>query len=126
MMTELPVRLNAGDKAPEDCVAVPLHGPGDAAGHHASKAEMPDTANALEVIVKTAEADRPLREGDRVRVGFEGTITSQTDDDSYVVSTHFDTGPSSWWETMDIPRVNVTRIGDLCESSPHHPRGRCE
>jgi len=76
-MTELPVRLNAGDPAPEDCIAVPLRGPSGQDGSTTWSELANDmaarvfylTADALNAIAITAEADLPLRKGDRVRVG---------------------------------------------------------
>ena len=86
----LPVRLEAGDPAPEDGVLVPLHGPNDDNGIEVVswqtvasilRTQMwTDSAAYINAIADAAAAPRPLREGDRVKVGnTTATVCSTTD-----------------------------------------------
>jgi len=86
----LPVRLEAGDPAPEAGVLVSLHGPTNDNGIEVVswqtvasilRTQMwTDSAAYISAIADAAAAPRPLREGDRVKVGnATATVCSTTD-----------------------------------------------
>jgi len=84
----LPVRLEAGDPAPETGVLVPLYGPAGATEgiswwgveRYLVTANAPFTADHIQAIADAAAAPRPLRVGDRVQVGnTTATVCSTTD-----------------------------------------------
>ena len=80
----LPIRLEAGDPAPEAGVLVPLDGVPSMTwvtmAQHFQEDGSYITASHLSAIADAAAAPRPLREGDRVRVGnATATVCSTTD-----------------------------------------------
>jgi len=85
--SELPKRLYKGDVVQEDCLAVPISGPGNDGyvlwrdiEDELEQADFPESAEQIGYLCMAAEAPRPLRRGDRVKVKVTATINQISDD----------------------------------------------
>jgi len=114
----LPVRLEAGDPAPETGVLVPLHGPNDdypVVNWHTISSilreeEWGATADSFTAIADAAAAPQPLRKGDRVRVGQLTATVDKCGDD--IVFIAFDANAQKVRVHSWLPVEAVTRIDE--------------
>jgi len=116
-----PVRLEAGDPAPEAGVLVPLGGPSFSVEQHGGWTDIANalrnhggwdtSADALDAIAQAALVPGPLREGDRVKVGkMIGVIEEIEDDRTGVWVDWEDRAAVSWLKVSWLPVEAVTRI----------------
>lgn len=115
-MIDLPVHLNTGDPAQAEGVLVPLGGKYGATFWKAVTAGLRSTArfrlaDAIEAIADAADADPPLKRGDRVRVGDVEAIYSHihAPDNAFCWVSY---PPINLYSNHRVPSSVVTRIDD--------------